>query len=70
MNKSYELLREILENNNNNNNSQTRADPGEVKENIRDAKEISRLEEGEKVGRPEAPTRISLYPENYQVRLR
>jgi len=66
LNKSYELLREILENNNNNNNSQTRADPGEVKENIRDAKEISRLEEGEKVGRPEAPTRISLYPENYQ----
>lgn len=66
--KGYQLLSETLSNNNNNNNPSqaTTTAPTITKESSGESQAGIKLEENEKAGRPEVPTRISLYPENYQ----
>ena len=63
LSKSYEILKETLENNNNT-TDQRENTLRAVKEETTDSK-VSRLEQDDRVG--DSPTRISLYPENYQV---
>jgi len=62
LSKSYEILKETLENNNNT-TDQRENTLRAVKEETTDSK-VSRLEQDDRVG--DSPTRISLYPENYQ----
>ena len=61
--QSIAILKETLENNNST-TDQRENTPRAVKEETTDSK-VSRLEQDDRVGEP--PTRISLYPDNYQA---
>lgn len=62
LSKSYEILKETLEKNNNN-TDQRDITSRDAKEEATDSK-VSRMDHEDRAG--ESPTRIRLYPENYQ----